>query len=159
MAKDPDDMSDREIRNRIAKLAFDGDHGRLDSFCEVLRNGLPPGTGVALRGSVITDERYQDSRPFDADGKGTSDLDVALIGNEVMKCWDEDAYYIPKLHTKPLGDKDPKIAPPLNPLRVQLQKMVGRPVNFQATTNIVLYARDVLMDQPYFKIIEPGEDS
>jgi hypothetical protein len=71
-----------------------------------------------------------------------------------MKYWKEDGFYIPVLHTKPLGDKDPDIAPALNSLRLKLQRMVGRPVNFQATSNFILFARDVIFDQPYFTLIE-----
>lgn len=151
-------MTDEQIRERIVRLGFEGDQRRFDEFCECMRGGLPKGTGVALRGSVLTAERWEDGAPFDADGHGTSDLDVTLIGSRVMECWDVDAFYIPVLHTKPLGDKDPAIAPSLNPLRERLQRMVGRPVNFQATSNIILYARDVLMDQPYFTIIEAAEE-
>ncbi|HEV7842599.1 MAG TPA: hypothetical protein VGO69_02830, partial [Pyrinomonadaceae bacterium] len=99
-----------------------------------------------------------DGAPFDADGHGTSDLDVTLIGSRVMEYWEADAFYIPALHTKPLGDKDPGIATGLNPLREGLQKLVGRPVNFQATSNLILFARDVLMNQPYFTIIEAEEE-
>ena len=107
---------------------------------------------------VVTAERWEDGAPFDADGKGTSDLDVTLVGSRVMEYWDEDAFYIPALHTKPLGDKDPGIAPGLNPLRESLQGLAGRPVNFQATNNLILFARDVLMSQPYFTIIEAEEE-
>ena len=159
MAEDVKEMGDEEIRARIINLGFGGDRRRFESFCEKLRAGLPKGTGVALRGSVITNERWQDGAPFDADGQGTSDLDVTLVGDQVMQYWDEEAFYIPALHTKPLGDKDPNIAPALNPLRKVLQQLVGRPVNFQATSNLVLFARDVLFGQPYFTIIETEEDS
>jgi hypothetical protein len=158
MPRDVKEMSDEEIRARILKLGFDGDEERFDKFCETLRAGLPAGTGVALRGSVVTAERWEDGTPFDGDGRGTSDLDVTLVGGEVMKYFDDEAYYIPKLHTKPLGDKDPLIAPALNPVRRELQKLVGRPVNFQATSNLILFARDVLLGQPYFTIIEAGEE-
>ena len=48
---------------------------------------------------------------------GTSDLDVTLVGSKVMEMWESGAFYIPGLHTKPLCDKDPNIAPNLNPLR------------------------------------------
>ena len=159
MPKDTDAMTDKEIHDRIVRLAFEGNEQALLEFRQKLRAGLPPGTGIALRGSVVTDERYKDSKPFDADGKGTSDLDVALIGNKVMEHWNKEAFYIPELHTKPLGDKDPDIAPGLNPLRLELQKMAGRPVNFQATSNFILFARDVLMDQPYFMLLDPDENS
>jgi hypothetical protein len=157
MVKDPKEMSDEEIRARIIRLGFGGDEGRFEKFCELLRKDLPQGTGVALRGSVVTAERWEDGSPFDADGHGTSDLDVTLVGSRVMEYWDADAFYIPALHTKPLGDKDPVIAPRLNPLRRALQELVKRPVNFQATSNLILFARDVLMNQPYFKIIEEEE--
>lgn len=158
MVKDAKEMSDEEIRARIVRLGFGGDARSYEKFCEQLREGLPKGTGVALRGSVVTAERWEDGAPFDADGHGSSDLDVTLIGSRVMEYWNEDAFYIPALHTKPLGDKDPGIATGLNPLREGLQRLVGRPVNFQATSNLILFARDVLMNQPYFTIIEAEEE-
>ena len=159
MTKDVSEMSDEEVRARIVRLGFGGDERLLEAFCEKCRAELPEGTGVVLRGSAVTAERWADGEPFDADGAGTSDLDVTLVGGEVMEYWKEDAFYIPALHTKPLGDKDPGIAPNLNPLRESLQRMVGRPVNFQATSNLILFARDVLFGQPYFTLIEAGEGS
>ena len=158
MAKDLKEMSDEEIVERVVRLGFGGERARFDAFCEKLKAGLPPGTGVALRGSVITAERWEDGAPFDADGCGTSDLDVTLVGNDVMECWKQDAYYIPGLHTEPLCDKQPDIAPSLNPLRQELQALAERPVSFQATSNLVLFARDVLFNQPYFTLIKPGEE-
>jgi hypothetical protein len=159
MVRDRDQMTNGEVRSRIVRLAFDNDEELFETFREKLRAGLPPGTGVALRGSVITDERYKDSKPFDTDGKGTSDLDVTLIGNDVMEHWSKDSFYIPKLHTKPLGDDDPNVAPALDPLRRELQQLVKRPVNFQATANIILFTRDVLFNQPYYTLIETGDDT
>ena len=155
--KEVDEMSDAEILDRIIELGFDGDWELYKRFCEKLKNGLPENTGVALRGSVVTNERYEDSRPFDAKGENTSDLDVTLIGDEARAMWSDDAYYIPALHTKPLGDKDPTIAPALDPLRVELQEMVGRPVNIQATANFIMFVRDVIMNQPFYMIVEPEE--
>jgi hypothetical protein len=158
MSKDVKEMTEEEVIDRIIRLGFNGDKHRFDAFCEKLRAELPDGTGVALRGSVITNERWEDGEPFDADGPGTSDLDVTLVGNEVMDYWDKDAFYIPALHTKPLGDKDPDIAPGLDRLRRALQELARRPVNFQATSNLVLFARDVLFDQPYFTLIKDAGD-
>ena len=152
-------MTDEEKLARIIRLGFDGDRTRFEKFCQTLREGLPKGTGVALRGSVLTAERWEDGSPFDADGYRTSDLDVTLVGSRVMEHWDKDAFYIPALHTKPLGDKDPLIAPGLNPLRETLQRMVKRPVNMQATNDLILFARDVLMNQPYFTIIEAEQEA
>jgi hypothetical protein len=159
MSSEVKEMTDAEILERIIRLGFDGDPSRFDAFKEKLRAGLPEGTGVALRGSVVTNEKYEDGRPFDADGKRTSDLDVTLIGKAAMDCWNKDEFYIPALHTKPLGDQASDIAPSLNPLREALQRLVKRPVNFQATANIILFGRDVLFDEPYFIIIEAGKES
>ncbi len=152
--RDVKDMSDEQLEERIVRLAFDGDTLRYREFCAKLKAGLPEGTGVALRGSVVTNKRWEDGKPFDADGRGSSDLDVTLVGDKVMEFWNEDAFYIPGLHTKPLCDKDPLIAPALNPLREELQKLARRPVNFQATSNFILYSRDVLFDEPYCTVIE-----
>lgn len=157
MTKDAAAMSEEELEQRVTQLAFDGDPLRYREFRAKLLAGLPEGTGVALRGSVVTNQRYEDGEPFDAKGRGTSDLDVTLVGEEVMKLWDTNAFYIPSLHTKPLGDKDPNIAPALNPLREELQKLAGRPVNFQATANLILFARDMLFGESYLTIIEPAQ--
>src|SRR5213078_2367434 len=152
--KDAHEMSDMEVRARIVTLAFGGDERLFIAFYRKLQQGLPEGTGIVLRGSVITNKRHEDGRPFDAEGVGTSDLDVTLVGEKVMDAWNSDAFYIPALHTKPLCDEDPAIAPSLNPLREELQTLAGRPVNFQATANLILYARDVLFDEPYCTVIE-----
>jgi hypothetical protein len=157
--KDAHEMSDHEVRSRIISLGFDGDEKLFIAFYRKLQQGLPKGTGIVLRGSVVTNKRHEDGRPFDGDGKGTSDLDVTLVGKRVMQAWNSDAFYLPGLHTKPLCDKDPNIAPSLNPLRSSLQDLVGRPVNFQATANLVLYTRDVLFNEPYYVVVQPGEDA
>jgi hypothetical protein len=148
-----------EMRDRVIRCAFGGDPRRYEEFCDTVREALPEGTGVILRGSAVTGVRYDDGAPFDADGPGTSDLDLTLIGDEVMKYYILDGYYIPGLHTKPLSDKDPDIAPELIPLRDKLQKMVRRPVNIQATTNLVMFVRGNLMGQPYLTLIEKAEDA
>ena len=157
--KDAKKMTDEQIGERIVRLAFDGDALKYREFCAKLKSGLPEGTGVALRGSVVTNKRYEDGEPFDADGRGSSDLDVTLIGDGVMEFWNEDAFYIPALHTKPLCDEDASVAPALNPLREELQKLAGRPVNFQATANFILYSRDVLFNEPYCMVIEAQKAS
>jgi hypothetical protein len=157
--KDAHEMSENEVHSRILTLAFGGDERLFIAFYRKLQQGLPEGTGIVLRGSVVTNKRHEDGAAFDSKGKSTSDLDVTLVGSKVMEAWSSDAYYIPGLHTKPLCDKDPDIAPSLNPLRESLQKLVGRPVNFQATSSLVLYGRDVLFGEPYFVIVEPGADA
>lgn len=152
-------MKDEQVEERVVRLAFDGDALRYREFLAKLKAGLPEGTGVALRGSVVTNKRWENGKSFDSEGRGSSDLDVTLVGDQVMEFWHGDAFYIPGLHTKPLCDKDPAIAPALNPLREELQKLAERPVAFQATSNLILYARDVLFDEPYVTVIEAQKAS
>jgi hypothetical protein len=157
MPKDPYEMDENELRSRIVTLAFGGDERLFIAFYRKLQQGLPEGTGIILRGSIVTNKRHEDGTPYDSQGKGTSDIDVTLVGSKVMEAWNSDAYYLPGLHTKPLCDKDPDIAPSLNPLRESVQKLVGRPVNMQATSSLVLYGRDVLFGEPYYVVVPSGE--
>ena len=159
MPKDAYEMDESEIRSRIVTLAFGGDERLFIAFYRKLQQGLPEGTGIVLRGSIVTNQRHEDGAPYDSQGKGTSDIDVTLVGSKVMEAWNSDAYYLPGLHTKPLCDKDPDIAPSLNPLRESLQKLVGRPVNMQATSSLVIYGRDVLFGEPYYVVVPSGESS
>jgi hypothetical protein len=159
MPKDAHEMSENELRSRIVTLAFGGDERLFLAFYRKLQQGLPAGTGIVLRGSVVTNQRHEDGAPFDSQGRGTSDLDVTLVGKKVMELWNSDGYYIPSLHTKPLCDKNPNIAPSLNPLREALQQLAGRPVNFQATSSLVLYSRDMLFGEPYYVVVHAEADA
>ena len=60
---------------------------------------------------------------------------------------------MPGIHSRPLSDKDPDIAPDLVPLRERLMAMVGRPVNIQATRDFVMYLRGDVLGQPYLTLI------
>jgi hypothetical protein len=153
------EMSEEEMRDRVIRLVFGGDPKLLREFCDALRTQLPGGTAVALRGSAVTGERWDDGAPFDAEGPGTSDLDLTLIGAEAIDLYKADGFYVPLIHSKPLSDKDPDIAPDLVPLREKLQRMVKRPVNIQATRDFVMFLRGDLIGQPYLTLIEKVEDS
>ena len=143
---------DSEVRDRIVRLAFAGDEGRFTHFVESLRAVTPADAEVILRGSAVTGTRWADGQPFDADGAGTSDLDVTFVGGDLIKHW--DSHYIPGLHTVPLSDEHPDACPRFLSLRHELCRLAGRPVNLQATTSLVQFARDVLFDQPYYTLIE-----
>jgi hypothetical protein len=147
----PDDAT----RERIIRLAFGGDEARYEQFLAALREVTPPDAEVILRGSAVTGRRWSDGQPFDADGPGTSDLDVTFIGREMLKFWEE--FYIPKLHTVPLSDEHPDASKTFTPLRRALCRLAGRPVNLQASAGMVQFARDVLMDQPYVTLIDKQE--
>ena len=147
------------MRERVIRLAFGSDPNLFREFCDTLREQLPANTGAVLRGSAVTGERWRDGAPFDADGPGTSDLDLTFVGDKVHELYILDGYFIPKVHSKPLSDDDPDIAPDLVPLRDELIRMVNRPVNIQATRDLVMYLRGDLMGQPYLVMIERLEES
>jgi hypothetical protein len=147
------EMTDAEKRENVIRLAFGGDLRRFDSFCDIVRQAVPPGTAVVLRGSAVTGERWKDGAPFDADGPGTSDLDLTLVGDDVLDHFKLTGFYVPGVHTMPLGEEHPDIAPDLLPLRKQLMDLVGRPVNIQGTRDFVMYLRGDLLGQPYLTLI------
>ena len=152
------ELTDDQIRERVIQLAFGGDRERFDMFVNAVQEALPDDVTVFLRGSAVIGVRWEDGAPFDADGPGTSDLDLTLVGGDVLKLWSDDAFYIPKLHTAPLNDDTPNSCPALVPLRRALCRIAGRPVNIQATSSFVQYVRDVLFDQPVFRLIGPAEE-
>lgn len=143
------------VRERIIRLAFGGDDARFDDFMRTLREALPPDVEVILRGSAVTGRRWGDDVPFDHDGPGTSDLDLTLIGGDMVKHF--DVFYIPGLHSAPLSDEHPDASTTFLPLRKALTRIAGRPVNIQATADLIRFLRDVVMNQPYFTLIQKDE--
>ena len=143
------DLSEEQKRRSVVQLAFGGDEGRFETFCEEVRRAVPEANAAVLRGSAVTGQRWKDGAPFDADGPGTSDLDLTLVGSEVLGRYALTGFYVPGVHTIPLSDEHPDIAPGLVPLRERLVAMVRRPVNSQATRDIVMYLRGELIGQPY----------
>jgi hypothetical protein len=142
--------TDAEKLTNVLRLAFANDRIAYDLFCEIVRQSVPEAHAAVLRGSAITGKRYADGAPFDADGAGTSDLDLTLVGSDVLKYY--SAFWIPGIHSKPLSDTDPDIAPELVPLRTRLMDMVKRPVNIQGTRDWLQYFRGDIMDQPYLTL-------
>jgi hypothetical protein len=147
--------SDDVIRDRVIRLAFDNDRRRYDDFVRALRDAIPPDVSVILRGSAVTGSRWEDGSPFDADGPGTSDLDLTLIGGGMVQHF--DVFYIPGLHSAPLSDAHPDASMTFIPLRRALCHIARRPVNIQATADLVQFARDIIMTQPYFTMIAKEE--
>ena len=152
-------LSESEMRDNVVRLAFGGDVHRYEEFCETIRGEMPPGTAAVLRGSAVTGMRHGDNAPFDAEGPGTSDLDLTLVGAEAVALYKLDGFFIPKIHSRPISEKDPDIAPDLLPLRERLMKMVGRPVNIQGTRDWIMYFREHVMGQPYLTLCGKVESS
>lgn len=149
-------LSGDEVRQRVIRLAFGGDRARYDTFIDALRRAIPPDVAVALRGSAVTGSRWEDGAPFDAAGPGTSDLDLTLIGGGMVDHF--DVFYIPGLHTAPLSDAHPDASATFIPLRRHLCRIAGRPVNIQATADLVQAVRDKVMSQPYFILLPKRAD-
>jgi hypothetical protein len=126
-------------------------------FCRAIEDVIPPGTTVVLRGSAVTGRRWKDGAPFDSDGPGTSDLDVTLVGERAVGLFKATGFFVPGVHSRPLSDEDPDIAPDLVPLRQTLMTMVGRPVNLQASREIVIQFRGDMLGQPYLILIEKAD--
>src|SRR5207253_10320401 len=139
------------IRERVIRLAFGGDRDRYQEFLDTLREAVPPDVAVILRGSAVTGKRWGDNLPFDHDGPGTSDLDLTLIGGDMVKHF--DVFYIPGLHSAPLSDEHPDASNTFVPLRRALCRIAGRPVTIQATADLMKFVRDVVMNQPYFTLL------
>ena len=154
---DPGELTESEKRDNVIRLAFGGSRERYDEFCRCVQEAVPEGTGVVLRGSAVTGVRWKDGAPFDADGPGTSDLDLTLVGDEVIHLFKVTGFFVPGIHSRPLSDEDPDIAPDLVPLRQKLMGMVHRPVNIQATRDFVMYLRGELIGQPYHTLIGKPE--
>jgi hypothetical protein len=147
-------LTENEKRENVIRLAFGGSEERFNEFCRTIREEIPDGTRVILRGSAVTGARWRDGAPFDADGPGTSDLDLTLVGDEVIGLFKVTGFFVPGMHSRPVSDEDPDIAPGLIPLRETLMVMTGRPVNIQASRALVLQFRGGLLDQPFLTLIE-----
>lgn len=152
------ELSNEEKRDNVIRFAFGGSEERFNEFVEVVRQAIPPGTGVVLRGSAVTGERWKDGAPFDRDGPGTSDLDLTLVGgDDVIGLYKVTGFWVPGIHSRPLSDEDPDIAPSLVPLRERLMAMVNRPVNIQGSRDVVIYFRGELIGQPYLVLIDKNQ--
>ena len=147
-----DAESQRTIRERVTKLAFGGDPARFEEFLSVLSDSTPDGVDVILRGSAVTGHKWGSDEPFDADGPGTSDLDVTFVGGDMVTLFKE--FHIPGIHSVPLSEEHPYASSSLGPLRRRLCEMTGRAVNLQATTSIVQNVRDAVMSQPYLVLLQ-----
>lgn len=150
-------LTEAEKRQNVIRLAFDGSEEQFEQFVCLIKEEIPLGTGVILRGSAVTGRRWRDAAPFDADGPGTSDLDLTLVGDAAIGLFTVTGFFVPGLHTRPLSDDDPDIAPGLIPLRETLMALTGRPVNIQASRELVIQFRGGMLDQPYLTLIDKSD--
>jgi hypothetical protein len=151
------ELTEAEKRENVIRLAFDNDPAKLETFVQLIKDAVPENTGVVLRGSAVTGYRWKDKAPFDADGPGTSDLDLTLVGSRILSFYKITGFFVPGVHSRPLSEGDLDIAPDLLPLRERLIAMVHRPVNIQGTRDFVMYLRGELIGQPYLTLVEKSD--
>jgi hypothetical protein len=152
-------LTEDQKRANVIRLVFGGDEQKFNEFVDVVRDAIPLGVGAVLRGSAVTGMRWKDGAAFDADGPGTSDMDLTLVGGDALKMFRLDGFFVPGVHSRPLSDEeDPGIAPELVPLRQKLMNMVNRPVNIQATGDLVMFLRGDLLGQPYLTLVARAAD-
>jgi len=157
-------LTDEEKRENVIRLAFNGDRERFEEFCRILEQHTPATTIAVLGGSSITGHSYKDGRPFDGEGPMTSDLDITLVGEDAIKLFYLEGFWVPGIHSHPVKEGDDDIAAPeLKKLRHRLQAAAGgRPVTIQASQNFYYWIRKEWLGQPYLKLvgkIDETEDS
>ena len=153
-------LTDEEKLANAIRLGFDGDTDRFKEFCEVLTVAIPEKTAAVLGGSSVTGHNYKTGEPFDAEGPMTSDLDVTLVGPEIVKLFTLEGFWVPGIHSHPVKDGDEEIAPALKPLRRKLQEIAqGRPVTINATRDFYVWIREHWLGQPYLTLVGKLEES
>ena len=151
-------LSEQEKRENVIRCAFGGSHERFDGV-------LPRARGVRSAGHGRDSARQRGhgpalarrTQPFDADGPGTSDLDVTLVGDAGVLYFVATGFFVPGVHSRPLSDEDPDIAPDLVPLRAAADGDGQRPVNIQASRDVVIRFRGDLLGQPYLTLFAKPE--
>lgn len=146
-------MTEGEMRANLLRLVFGGSLELFEEFRSAIEALLPPDAAAVVRGSAVTGRRHEDQSPFDSKGPGTSDVDLTLVGSTVLDWFTDDGFYIPGVHSKPLSEEHPEVAPALVPLRRKLISLVARPVNIQATRDFTMFVKEVLLGQPYLTIV------
>ena len=151
----PRNGSPSMLAGAIAR-GFGGDPAGLARFIARLRTALPAATTIALRGSAVVGHRHTEAVPFDADGPGTSDLDVVAVGDSAVELWVPEARLLGGINTLPLSDEAAWVAPALDRARRQAQAVVRRPLSIQAMAGWFLDLRAVVQRQPYVILHEPS---
>ena len=75
-----------------------------------------------------------------------------MVGDGGVLYFISSGFFVPGVHSRPLSDDDPDIAPELTPLRQQLMDIVRRPVNIQGTRDWLQHFRGDIMNQPYLTL-------
>jgi hypothetical protein len=155
------ELTEEEKRANVIRLAFNGNRDRFEEFCRVLEHHTPANTAAVLGGSSVTGYSHKEGAPFDADGFMTSDLDITLVGNEVLDLFSLEGFWVPGIHTHPVKEGDDDIAAPeMKKLRHKLQAIAGgRPVTIQASRDFYYWIREHWLCQPYLTLVGKLDES
>lgn len=155
--KPDSELTEEEMRANAIRLAFAGDENKFNEFIEALKEGIPEGVAAVLGGSSVMGHSFEGD-PYDAEGPGSSDLDIYLIGNEAINYFGLEGFWIPGIHSHPVKTGDEDIAPGLKPLRHRLMDIVGREVTLQASQSFYYWFREKWLGQPYLLLVGELED-
>ena len=142
-----------DLTDGIVRRAFRGDLDLFRQFLATLREPIGH-ADIVLRGSAVTGESYRGGEAFDADGPGTSDLDIVLVGRDALQLWIPNGFYVRWVNTIPLSDETRWVAPGLDPAREAAQVLVGRPVHIQAMARWFLKLRTIIQGQRHVMLME-----
>ena len=92
------ELTDEQKLDNAIRLAFGGDREKFIEFRDVLTVSIPEKTAAVLGGSSVTGHNYHSGAPFDADGPMTSDLDITLVGSEVIDLFTLEGFWVPGVH-------------------------------------------------------------
>lgn len=95
------ELTDEQKRANVIRLAFGGDASKFQRFVQLIRDAIPPHTAAVLRGSAVTGYRWKNGAPFDAKGPGTSDLDLTLVGEQILSYYAPSGFFVPGVHSRP----------------------------------------------------------
>jgi len=134
--------------------AFQGNYDQYKAFLDTLNSGLPRNSSVFVRGSSITGYNWRTGKVFDAFGVGSSDLDIVLVGHEIINYWKPENFIIPLHYTKKLIQETAQASLKLSLLQNQLEYISQREVNIQGASGIYLTLRLFLQDIHYLKLLQ-----
>ena len=107
-----------------------------------------------LRGSAVTGQRWKDGAPFDADGPGTSDLDLTLVGSTVIHFFKVTGFFVPGSTLAADGRRGSRHRAGAGAARQKLMAIVKPPGEHPGVARIVLQFRGDLLDQPYLTLLK-----
>jgi hypothetical protein len=105
-------LTEREKRENLLRLAFHGRQDRLDEFCRGDRGSGAAGNHRRVAWQCPDGQAVEGLRSVRRRRKrAPANLDLTLVGDAALVFFKPSGYFVPGVHTRPLSDDDPDIAP------------------------------------------------